>query len=520
MFLYDTNSDEINKVIGKMVCKSSCGVDEINSKVMKYVAQYISMPLSHIFNLTFETGKIPDDLKVALVTPVYKSSEKNVYSNYRPISVLPCFSKILEKLMYKRLIGYIRKNKILTDCQYGFRENSSTTYAVIELVDKITKAIENNEFTVGIFLDLSKAFDTVNHDILLKKLYFYGIRGNCHAWIKDYLSNRKQIVKYNQTRSSEQVVTCGVPQGSILGPLLFLIYINDLNNSTDNLSTILFADDTNLFCSGKNIQELESTVNAELARVQEWLTLNQLTLNIKKSNFIIFKSHKKQLIRQMNLRLSGNELQRVEESKFLGIIIDQHLTWKNHIDYITKKIIRSTGLLCRIRFYVNQTHLKMLYNSLIYPYLHYGNIVWANNYPTRLDKLFKLQKKVLRIITFSPYTAPSLPLFTQLNLLNIYQINDFLIGSFSFSLSNKVLPLYFSDFCLENAQVHEYNTRNSKQLHKTYNRTNYGKYSTRNKIIDFWNRIPLFIKHSVSLKIFKKKLKQYILSLAAIAQYK
>ena len=280
----------------------------------------------------------------------------------------------------------------------------------------------------------------------------------------------------------------------------------------------MFADDTNLFCSGKNIQELESTVNAELARVQEWLTLNQLTLNIKKSNFIIFKSHKKQLIRQMNLRLSGNELQRVEESKFLGIIIDQHLTWKNHIDYITKKIIRTTGLLCRIRFYVNQTHLKMLYNSLIYPYLHYGNIVWANNYPTRLDKLFKLQKKVLRIITFSSYTAPSLPLFTQLNLLNIYQINDFLIGSFSFSLSNKVLPLYFSDFCLENAQVHEYNTRNSKQLHKTYNRTNYGKYSTRNKIIDFWNRIPLFIKHSVSLKIFKKKLKQYILSLAAIAQ--
>ena len=151
---------------------------------------------------------------------------------------------------------------------------------------------------------------------LLKKLYFYGIRGNCHAWIKDYLSNTKQLVKYNQTRSSEQAVACGVPQGSILGLLL--------------LSTILFADDTNLFCSGKNIQELESTVNAELARVQEWLSLNQLTLNIRKSNFIIFKSHKKQLVRQMNLRLSLSELQRVEESKFLGIIIDQPLTWKNH----------------------------------------------------------------------------------------------------------------------------------------------------------------------------------------------
>ena len=155
----------------------------------------------------------------------------------------------------------------------------------IELVNKITKTSENNEFTVGIFLNLSKAFDTVNHDILLRKLYFYGIRGSCHAWIKHYLSNRKQIVKYNQIRSSKSLITCGVPQGSVLGPSLFLIYINDLVNSTIKLSTILFADDTNMFCSGKDMHELEIAVNSELARVQEWLTLNQLTLNIKKNKF-------------------------------------------------------------------------------------------------------------------------------------------------------------------------------------------------------------------------------------------
>ena len=151
MFLYDTSYDDVHKVIDKMATKTSCGIDEISRKVIKRMAPYISVPLSYIFNLTFTTGKIPDDLKVALVTPVYKASEENIYSNYRPISVLPCFSKILEKLMYTRLIDYIHKNGILTDCQYGFRSNVSTNYAIIELVDKITKAIENNEFTVGIF---------------------------------------------------------------------------------------------------------------------------------------------------------------------------------------------------------------------------------------------------------------------------------------------------------------------------------------------------------------------------------
>ena len=177
----------------------------------------------------------------------------------------------------------------------------------------------------------------------------------------------------------------------------FVEYYEPFKFSTSHyifvLSTILFADDTNMFCSGKDINELETTVNSEFAQVQEWLTLNQLTLNIKKTNFIIFKSHKKRLRRDLRLTLNGTVLQRVEDSKFLGIVIDQHLTWKNHIDYITKKILRITGLLRRIRFYVNQTHLKMLYNSLIYPYIHYGNIVWAYNYPTRLDTLFKLQKK-------------------------------------------------------------------------------------------------------------------------------
>ena len=212
--------------------------------------------LCHIFNLIFETGIIPKDLKISLITPIFKAGNKE-FNNYRPISVIPCFLNILGKLMYKRAINYIEKNHILHNNQYRFRRNRSTTMAIIHLTEKIKRAIENNEFTIGIFLDLSKVFDTVNHKILLQKMESYGIRGMPYKWFQNYLTDREQIVKFNNILSRKEKIKCGVLQGSVLGPLLFLLYINDIFNSSKLTSFIIFADDTNLFYSGKNIEQLE-----------------------------------------------------------------------------------------------------------------------------------------------------------------------------------------------------------------------------------------------------------------------
>ena len=224
MFLDPITENEVETEIANMNINKSPGHDDICSRIIKTTSKEIFKPLTHIFNLTFEKGIIPDKLKIALVTPIFKANENNKFKNYRPISVLTCFSKLLERLMYKRLIKYVEKNKILSKHQDGFRKNRSTELAVIELVDKITKAIDKGEYTIGIFLDLSKAFDTINHKILIKKLEHYGIRGICLKWFENYLENRKQIVKYNQIKSKEMKITSGVPQGSILGPLLSSIH--------------------------------------------------------------------------------------------------------------------------------------------------------------------------------------------------------------------------------------------------------------------------------------------------------
>jgi hypothetical protein len=233
-------------------------------------------------------GVFPENLKTAKVTPIYKTGDPSDVSNYRPISVLTCFSKILERAMYNRLYSFLTINNILYDKQFGFKSGHSTNHAIIHLVQEIFKAFDENKFTLGVFIDLSKAFDTVDHNILLHKLKNYGIINYNLLWFKSYLTNRKQYISFNDSKTDLATISCGVPQGSILGPLLFLIYINDLNKFSNILNSILFADDTNLFYSNKDINYLFETVNKELAKLSEWFIANKLSINIKKTKYTFF----------------------------------------------------------------------------------------------------------------------------------------------------------------------------------------------------------------------------------------
>ena len=270
IFISMATEQEVLDICDNFRPGTAAGFDNINMNLVKESISLIIKPLTHIFNLSLSSGIVPHQMKIARVIPLFKSGDKSTFTNYRPISILPAFSKILERIVYNRILSYLNERNILSDSQFGFRKNHSTEYALSILYDRLSNAIDNNEYTAGIFLDLSKAFDTVNHQILLEKLNHYGIRGVAHSWISSYLSNRKQFVQYDSVCSAHSVISCGVPQGSILGPLLFLIYINDLCNVSKVLDFILFADDTNIFFSHRNEDYLQNTLNVELDNVTNW----------------------------------------------------------------------------------------------------------------------------------------------------------------------------------------------------------------------------------------------------------
>ena len=461
--IFDVSCDEVKNII-RSLKNSSAGHDEFPTFVGKLCVDSYIEPLTFLINYSLKTGVFPSELKLARMVPIFKAGDSSALTNYRPISVLTFFAKVFEKIVYNKLLNFISDNNILYDHQYGFRKGRSTQQAIITLVDKITKSQDIGDIVITLLIDLKKAFDTIDHRILLRKLYSYGIRGSMLKWMESYLTDRSQYVVIDGKVSQTRGIKCGVPQGSILGPLLFIISVNDICNVSPMLFKILYADDTCVLISGNHLNNLIDRLNTELISLNNWFKANKLSLNTKKSFFMIF--HRSRIKPNVinKVVIDNHELTQVNSAKYLGVIIDHKLNWIEHISYVKSKMSKGIGIMYKARQFLTKKALLMLYHAYIFPYMTYCIEVWGCASQTQLNCLFLLQKKIIRIMNFSHYLAHTNPLFLTMKVLPLRKIFFYKVGLIMYKYSLNLLPECIAHLYLRNDSIHEHNTRGCHEL--------------------------------------------------------
>jgi hypothetical protein len=506
--------DSVNKQLQHLDSRKATGTDNLNARLLKDGAHIISFPLAKIMNTSLRTGKIPLEWKQASVTPIFKAGDPQEASNYRPISILPICMKVFECAVHTQLYAFVQANGILCINHSGFRKSHSTCTALIEVTDTILSNMNEGLLTGAVYLDLKKAFDTVDHQTVLKRMSSLGIKDTELSWFSDYLDNRKQCVRINNTESEYLQVNCGVPQGSILGPLLFILYVNDLPNVIQNSKIFLYADDTLLLFASNDTNKIKRALEQDLKHATEWFSINKLHLNVNKTKWTLFGTWQRLRLSDLpDISVNGENLEHVDEYKYLGLHLDSHLDWNHHISHVAGKISKRLGVLKRVRRHLNLFTAKMLYNALVLPMFDYCDVVLSNMNLSQLDRLQKLQNRGARILLGLDSRSHVTDMMENLKWLNVKQRCELHTATMVYKIKNNIAPPYLTQLLSNEHSSHSYETRSTIRgdLNVPNARLKAKQRTFQYRGSNIWNELPINIRNAPSLNAFKSACTAFML---------